>query len=148
MLSKKLEYIVAGVLALYIVFATRPAPSFVTALLSSPVAQVAGLAAVIWVGATQSLVVAIVGGLALVLSTPSREHMTAGEKDKHDKKKPAAMKPKPAKGSVAAASKQVSAPAKPAPAAEEPEPAGHTLKAATEKGSESFTVGRIQAADF
>ena len=100
MLSKKVEYIVSGVLALYIVFGTRPAHPFVTNLLSSPVAQVAALAAVVWVGATQSLVVAIVAGLALVLSTPSREHMT-------DKKKK--VMPKAVKGSVADESKKVSA---------------------------------------
>jgi len=147
MLSKKVEYVVAGILALYIVFATRPAPASVVSLLSSPVAQVAGLALVIWVGATQSLVVAIVGGLALVLSTPSREHLKNKE-DETKKKAPVAMKPKPAKGSVAAEGKKLSDAAKPGPAKEEPEPAGQTLEATAGKGSESFTVGKIQAAEF
>lgn len=75
MLSKRTELIVAGAVGLYVVFFTRPAPPMVAQLLSSTVGQIAALAAVIYVGATQSLIVAVVLALALVLSSPAREHL-------------------------------------------------------------------------
>lgn len=134
MLSKRTEYIVSAVLALYVVFATRPAPAVVTSLLSSPVAQILALAAVVYVGATQSVVVAIVAALALVLSTPSREHMTDKKKPEEEaKKKPAAAtKPKATPSAVKEASKKASAAAKPPAPEKEPEAAGQTLKAEKE----------------
>jgi len=79
--SKNLQYAVSGVLALYIVFFTRPAPGMVVSVLSSPIAQLAALAAVVYVGASVSLLVALVAAVALVLSMPAREYMTAEPKD-------------------------------------------------------------------
>ena len=78
-LSKTLQYIVSGFLVLYIVFFTRPAPTAVSNILASPVAQLAALGAVIYVGASVSLLVAVVAALAVVLSTPVREY--AGKRD-------------------------------------------------------------------
>jgi hypothetical protein len=78
-LSKTLQYIVSGFLVLYIVFFTRPAPTAVSNILASPVAQLAALGVVIYVGASVSLLVAVVAALAVVLSTPVREY--AGKRD-------------------------------------------------------------------
>lgn len=93
-LSKNLQYIVAGFLVLYIVFFTRPAPTAVVNLLASPVAQLAALAVVVYIGGCVSLLVAVVAALAVVLSIPVREYADdpsikkAAEKeaDKEDKK--------------------------------------------------------------
>jgi hypothetical protein len=87
--SKNLQYAVSGVLALYIVFFTRPAPRMVVSVLSSPIAQLAALAAVVYVGASVSLLVALVAAVALVLSMPAREYMTAEPKDKKPADDPA-----------------------------------------------------------
>jgi len=89
-LSKNLQYIVAGFFVLYIVFFTRPAPTAVVNMLASPVAQLAALAAVVYVGACVSLLVAVVAALAVVLSIPNREY--AGKEDDKTMEKP---KPKP-----------------------------------------------------
>jgi len=78
-LSKNLQYIVAGFFVLYIVFFTRPAPTAVVNLLASPVAQLAALSVVVYVGACVSLLVAVVAALAVVLSIPNREY--AGKED-------------------------------------------------------------------
>ena len=78
-LSKTLQYIVAGFLVLYIVFWTRPAPTAITNILASPVAQLAALGVVVYVGASVSLLVAVVAALAVVLSIPVREY--AGKED-------------------------------------------------------------------
>jgi hypothetical protein len=78
-LSKTLQYIVSGFLVVYIVFFTRPAPTAVSNILASPVAQLAALGVVIYVGASVSLLVAVVAALAVVLSTPVREY--AGKRD-------------------------------------------------------------------
>lgn len=78
-LSKNLQYIAAGFFVLYIVFFTRPAPTAVVNLLASPVAQLAALAVVVYVGASVSLLVAVVAALAVVLSIPNREY--AGKED-------------------------------------------------------------------
>jgi hypothetical protein len=87
-LSKNLQYIVAGFFVLYIVFFTRPAPTAVVNLLASPVAQLAALSVVVYVGACVSLLVAVVAALAVVLSIPNREY--AGKEDDKTMKKPAA----------------------------------------------------------
>jgi len=87
-LSKNLQYIVAGFFVLYIVFFTRPAPTAVVNLLASPVAQLAALSVVVYVGACVSLLVAVVAALAVVLSIPNREY--AGKDDDKTMKKPAA----------------------------------------------------------
>ena len=92
MLPKNTQYLIAGAIALYIVLMTVLPPAMITNLLSSSVAQIAALALVIYVGATQSLIVAVVLAVAVVMSTPSREYMTVDEKKKLDKK-PATKKP-------------------------------------------------------
>ena len=75
-LSKNVQYAVAGVIALYIVFMTRPAPPMVVRILASPVAQIAALAAVVYIGAVQSLMIALLLAVAIVLSMPAREYQT------------------------------------------------------------------------
>lgn len=82
-LSKNVQYGIAGALAVYIVFFTRPAPSAVVNMLSNPLAQLAVLGAIVYVGATISLLVALVAAVAVVLSIPGREFM----KNKKDSKK-------------------------------------------------------------
>jgi hypothetical protein len=90
-ISKNLQYILSGALVLYIVFFTRPAPTGVVNFLASPVAQLAALGVVVYLGACVSLLVAVVAALAVVLSIPVREY--AGKDDdktmskKRDKKK-------------------------------------------------------------
>ena len=59
--------------------ASTPAPTAVVNLLASPVAQLAALAVVVYVGASVSLLVAVVAALAVVLSIPNREY--AGKED-------------------------------------------------------------------
>jgi len=162
MLAKRTEYALAGALALYIVFFTRPAPAMVVSILANPVAQIAALAAVIYVGATQSLVVAIVAALAVILSTPAREHMTMEEKDAADakEKKPATapaiksapkamkkaaapVKPSPAKDE----GKKATAPTKPTPSEEEPAPGADKVAKPTTGGvKEGFSL--LDAAPF
>jgi hypothetical protein len=89
-ISKNLQYILSGALVLYIVFFTRPAPTGVVNFLASPVAQLAALGVVVYLGACVSLLVAVVAALAVVLSIPVREY--AGKDDdktmskKRDKK--------------------------------------------------------------
>ena len=84
-LSKNLQYIVSGALVLYIVFFTRPAPTPVVNFLASPLAQLAALGLVVYLGACVSLLVAVVAALAVVLSIPVREY--AGKKDDRTMKK-------------------------------------------------------------
>jgi hypothetical protein len=147
-LTKQLQFIVAGFLVLYIVFLTRPAPPFVVNLLASPVSQLVALGVVVYIGASVSLLVAVVAALAVALSIPAREY--AGKSDDATMKKPDAETSTP--------SKKKSIPsAAPPPAAvgtkksktadsgdshdNAPEPAGD--KAAPEsatKGSEKFTL--------
>jgi len=74
-LSRNTQYILAGALAVYIVFFTRPAPSAVVHLLSSPLSQLAVLGLVVFVGAQVSLLVAVVAAIAVVLSIPGREYL-------------------------------------------------------------------------
>jgi hypothetical protein len=89
-ISKNLQYILSGALVLYIVFFTRPAPTGVVNFLASPVAQLAALGVVVYLGACVSDLVAVVAALAVVLSIPVREY--AGKDDdktmskKRDKK--------------------------------------------------------------
>ncbi len=123
MLGKRTELIVAGAIGLYIVFFTRPALPMVAQLLSSTVGQIAALAAVIYVGATQSLIVAVVLALALVLSSPAREHLanapgSASEKNSISKARE--------ESKMKAEGKGATMPAKPAPSAEPPKPATST----------------------
>lgn len=169
MLPKNTQYLIAGAIGLYIVLMTRPAPAVITNLLSSSVAQIAALALVIYVGATQSLIVAVVLAVALVMSTPSREYMTMDEKKKLDGKTTTAKKPavkKPADKPVKDLGKEATKPAKPTAStaepkgvsklnstelepesAKEPAAAGQTVAAsAPATGSEKFSL--MNAADF
>lgn len=92
--SRNTQYIVSGLLAAYIVFFTRPAPGYVVGLLASPIAQLVALGLVVYVGATQSLLVAVIASIALVLSIPAREYMTDKKKSPIDSVK---EEPKPEK---------------------------------------------------
>ena len=96
-LGKNTQYIVAGVLAVYIVFFTRPAPAVVVGVLASPIAQLVALAGVIYVGAVQSLLVALLLAVALVLSIPAREYFEPKKEEtkKEDKKPIETVKPSP-----------------------------------------------------
>jgi len=143
-ISKNLQYIVSGALVLYIVFFTRPAPVGVVNFLASPVAQLAALAVVVYLGACVSLLVAVVAALAVVLSIPVREY--AGKKDdktmtkKEDKKK---EKENP----VAAGIKKATASSGDS-VEKSPEPAGDkaTTSEPATKGSEKFSL--MNAAPF
>jgi hypothetical protein len=151
-LTKKTEYILSAILAVYIVFFTRPAPLFVTNLLASPVAQIAALGAIIYVGANVSLVVSIIGALALVLSVPVREHLEM--KDEKSKKpidtvKESTTAPKPKEESaIKKEGKDATKPAKPTAAMSEPEPAGHKLESKPKSGSSSEAFTLMEAAPF
>jgi hypothetical protein len=137
MLSKNVEYLVSGALALYIVFLTRPAPAMVVNLLSSPIAQVVALAGVIFVG-TKSLMVAILLAVSVVLSIPSREHMTNAEKKKLNKK-PEEKKKTPS--AMKDAGKAATVPAMPTPTVGEPAPGADAVAPKVDStGSEKFTL--------
>jgi len=88
-MPKTAQFIVAGILVLYIVFATRPAPLPITTLLASPVAQLAALAGVVYLGSSVSLLVAVLAALAVVLSIPVREYKDKDEKIPESVKKTA-----------------------------------------------------------
>lgn len=98
-LSKNMQYVAAGILAAYVVFFTRPAPPVVVGVLASPIAQLVALGGVIYVGAAQSLLVALLLAVALVLSIPAREYFEPkkDEKKKDDKKPIDTVKPSPPK---------------------------------------------------
>ena len=64
---------------MYIVFFTRPAPSAVVHMLSSPLSQLAVLGLVVFVGAQVSLLVAVVAAIAVVLSIPGREYLSMSD---------------------------------------------------------------------
>jgi flagellar biosynthesis component FlhA len=96
--SKNTQYILAAVIAVYIVFFTRPAPPMVVGLLASPLAQILALAVVVYLGAVQSLLIALLLAVALVLSIPAREYMTDDkekEKKKAEEQKPDEKNPLP-----------------------------------------------------
>jgi hypothetical protein len=128
-LSKNVQYGIAGALAVYIVFMTRPAPQPVVALLSNPLAQLAVLGAIVYVGATISLLVALVAAVAVVLSIPAREYAGKGD-DKTMSKPKADVKAK----------KETKKPTE--HSSEEPEPAGDKVAPTKEPahGSEKFTL--------
>lgn len=72
-MRRQVEYAIAGLLILYIVFGTRPAPQLVSQLLSNPIGHLAVLGGIVYVGAFQSLLVALLLGVAYVASAPGRE---------------------------------------------------------------------------
>jgi hypothetical protein len=155
-ISKNLQYIVSAALVLYIVFFTRPAPAVIVNLLASPVSQLAALGAVVYIGASVSLLVAVVAALAVVLSIPVREYAgkeddkTMTEKKTNDKKKenPTATAALDlSKLAVAAGNKKATAES--GDTVEKfPEPAGDkaTTGEAATKGSEKFSL--MNAAPF
>ena len=154
-LSKNLQYIVSGALVLYIVFFTRPAPTPVVNFLASPLAQLAALGVVVYLGACVSLLVAVVAALAVVLSIPVREY--AGKKDdKTMKKKEEDKKPENPTASAALDLSKMAAAAgtKKATAVsgdskdKDPEPAGDKAKMGetATTGSEKFSL--MNAAPF
>jgi hypothetical protein len=134
-LSKNVQYGITAALAVYIVFFTRPAPLPLVNLLSNPLAQLAVLGAVVYIGAKVSLLVALVAAVAVVLTIPAREFF--GDKKSKDKKEGMDTK-KAAALDIPMVSKALEK-AKAAPA--EPEAAGGKIEAKTEsKGSEKFSL--------
>ena len=113
-MPKTAQFIVSGILVLYIVFATRPAPRVISSLLASPVAQLAALAGVVYLGSSVSLLVAVLAALAIVLSIPAREYME--DKAKTDKDTASTADAKDALQSlIKTASKDVPPPPAPLP---------------------------------
>ena len=138
LLSKNVQYGVVAALAVYVVFFTRPAPLPLVNLLSNPLAQLAVLGVVVYVGAKVSLLVALVAAVAVVLTIPSREF--AGKDDDKTMKK--TEKPKNAKGTPRIPSELSSVAATVADAAAaEPTPAAETITPKTQNGSDTTSGG-------
>jgi membrane protein implicated in regulation of membrane protease activity len=136
-LSKNVQYGITAALAVYIVFFTRPAPLPLVNLLSNPLAQLAVLGAVVYIGAKVSLLVALVAAVAVVLTIPAREFFGAKKEEKKDTKKSAAEAALDIPMVSKALEKAKTAAAVPA----EPEAAGGKIEAKTEsKGSENFSL--------
>jgi len=141
-LSKNVQYGIAGALAVYIVFFTRPAPAAVVNMLSNPLAQLAVLGAIVYVGATVSLLVALVAAVAVVLSIPGREFMKNKDKkegmDTKDSLKNVLDMPVVGKALDAVDKKVEDKRSK-----GEPTPAADMIESKTDstKGSEGFTSG-------
>jgi hypothetical protein len=146
-LSKNVQYGIAGALAVYIVFFTRPAPAAVVSVLANPLAQLAVLGAIVYVGATISLLVALVAAVAVVLSIPAREFFDSKKKNKKSAKehmdtkdsvKSALDMPVVTKALEAVDKKVEEKRSK-----GEPTPAADVLEKKTDstKGSEGFTSG-------
>jgi hypothetical protein len=72
-MRRQVEYAVAGLVILYIVFLTRPAPAVVSQVLSNPIGHLVVLGGIVYIGAFQSLLLALLLGVAYVASSPSRE---------------------------------------------------------------------------
>ena len=133
--SKNLQYAVSGVLAIYIVFFTRPAPQMVVRMLSSPIAQLAALAGIVYVGASVSLLVALVSAVALVLSIPAREYLTVEKDEEKKKKSEEAEKPKNLKKDEDEEKEKAAKALPPKDAAKKAEPAGAASTAETAASS-------------
>jgi hypothetical protein len=130
----------------YIVFFTRPAPQVVVRALASPIAQLVALAAIVWVGASVSLLVALVAAVALVLSIPAREYLDVGVKEvKEDAKDVMAAA---ATGAKKAATPQAAKKPKEVASKDAPKPAGQTLADSkmADDGKARFTL--MNAAPF
>jgi len=137
-LSKNVQYGIAGALAVYIVFFTRPAPAPIVNLLSNPLAQLAVLGAIVYVGATVSLLVALVAAVAVVLSIPAREFMH-NKKETMDTKD--AVKSALDMPAVTKALEVVDKKVDEKRSNGEPTPAADAIEMKTEaKGSEKFTL--------
>jgi len=142
-LPKNVQYGIAGALAVYIVFFTRPAPAPVVSLLSNPLAQLAVLGAIVYVGATVSLLVALVAAVAVVLSIPGREY--AGKEDDKTmsakKKTPSTVKKSTKETMHDMPESHSEKKSKPHANIETPEPAGHKIEPKTEtRGSEKCSL--------
>jgi hypothetical protein len=150
--SKNLQYAVSGVLAVYIVFFTRPAPQVVVKALASPIAQLVALAGIVWVGASVSLLVALVAAVALVLSIPAREYLDVdvdeAKKDVKDVLKAAGAGAKTAAAKEAAKKLKKIADKGSSKDKDTPAPAGHTLadSKTSDDGKAHFTL--MNAAPF
>jgi len=149
-LSKNVQYGIVGALAIYVVFFTRPAPLFLVNLLSNPLAQLAVLGAVVYVGAKVSLLVALVAAVAVVLTIPSREFF--GKKKDGEKKDKKDKKDKFVVGGAAADTPRVPselssvAATVAGAAASEPAPGAHAVATAPETtGSEKFSLSNAAA---
>jgi hypothetical protein len=135
LLSKNVQYGIVGALAIYVVFFTRPAPLVLVNLLSNPLAQLAVLGAVVYVGAKVSLLVALVAAVAVVMTMPGREFM------KNAKNGDKTMKPKKTKDITMPSELSTVAAAVSGAAADEPMPSGNKIEAKTETGgSEKFSL--------
>lgn len=139
-LSKNVQYGITAALAVYIVFFTRPAPLPLVNLLSNPLAQLAVLGAVVYIGAKVSLLVALVAAVAVVLTIPAREFFGAKKKGA-DKKEGMDTKKTAAALDIPMVSKALEKAKTAAAAPAEPEAAGGKIEAKTEsKGSEKFSL--------
>jgi 16S rRNA A1518/A1519 N6-dimethyltransferase RsmA/KsgA/DIM1 with predicted DNA glycosylase/AP lyase activity len=143
-LGKTAQYAVSAVLAVYVVFFTRPAPVFVVRFLSSPIAQLAVLAAIVYVGASMSLLVALVAAVALVLSIPSREYLAMPdvkeavvEASQEEEAKAAKRKEEAKKAADEAAKKMPKKSAEPAALSSE---SAMMKSGSSDKGTEKFSI--------
>ena len=142
-LSKNVQYGIAGALAVYIVFFTRPAPAAVVNMLSNPLAQLAVLGAIVYVGATVSLLVALVAAVAVVLSIPGREFMKNKDKKKETMDTKDSLKSVLDMPVVGKALDAVDKKVEDKRSKGEPTPAADMIESKTDstKGSEGFTSG-------
>lgn len=72
-MRRDLEYALAGLVILYIVFGTRPTPAVISQVLSNPIGHLVALGGIVYIGAFQSLLLALLLGVAYVASSPNRE---------------------------------------------------------------------------
>jgi len=142
-LSKNAQYGIAAALAVYIVFFTRPAPAAVVNMLSNPLAQLAVLGAIVYVGATVSLLVALVAAVAVVLSIPGREFMKNKEDKKEGMDTKDSLKSALDMPAVGKALEAVDKKIEDKRSKGEPTPAADMIESKTDstKGSEGFTSG-------
>jgi len=73
-MTRQVEYILSGLLAVYIVFFTRPPPVMIASLLANPIVQLVALGVVVLAGAKYSLIVALLLAVAFAASVPGREY--------------------------------------------------------------------------
>jgi len=87
------DLLVVGALIAYIAFFTHPPPSFVSAVLASPVGQVLVLVGVVLVGMKKPLVGLFLGIAYLSSSYPVLEYMDESKPEKKEQPKSGAPKP-------------------------------------------------------
>lgn len=143
-MRRDLEYAAAGLVILYIVFGTRPAPTLVTQLLSNPIGHLAVLGGIVYVGAFQSLLLALLLGVAYVASSPTREGAddasmkeTCKEGEEYDTKEKKCVPKKPTSNgtkkpevpnskTMPSPSRPITTTPPPAPTSSAPKPAPHS----------------------